>query len=85
MSFFNYEPPPSHTGWAVSGALWVYFACAVPLTAFTLAVWFWGAKFVRFVRGQRGEMVAGVGVGVGVKGRKGKGQGLGVERKESGV
>lgn len=41
MSFFNYTPDPSSTGWSVSSDFWMYWVCAVPLTCLTLAVWHW--------------------------------------------
>ncbi|KAJ4983324.1 hypothetical protein SVAN01_11205, partial [Stagonosporopsis vannaccii] len=50
MSFFNYSPPSAaddsgrSAGWSVSGAIWIYFLCAVPLTLATLGVWFWGGR-----------------------------------------
>lgn len=50
MSFFDYTPPPSRTGWSVSASVWIYFVCAVPLTGFTLGVWFWGETVVGVVR-----------------------------------
>jgi hypothetical protein len=43
MSFFNFQPQEGDEGggWKVSDKFWVYFAIAIPLTCFTLAVWFW--------------------------------------------
>ncbi|KAJ4395163.1 hypothetical protein N0V91_011027 [Didymella pomorum] len=43
MSFFSFQPQEGDDGggWKVSEKFWVYFAVAIPLTCFTLAVWFW--------------------------------------------
>ncbi|KAF2628863.1 hypothetical protein BU25DRAFT_409878 [Macroventuria anomochaeta] len=46
MSFFNYTPAEDSTGWSVSGKIWVYWACAVPLTCLTLAIWHWRQRRV---------------------------------------
>ncbi|KAF3034656.1 hypothetical protein E8E12_000961 [Didymella heteroderae] len=43
MSFFSFQPQENdgRGGWKVSDKFWLYFAFAIPLTCFTLAVWFW--------------------------------------------
>ncbi|KAF1833406.1 hypothetical protein BDW02DRAFT_623654 [Decorospora gaudefroyi] len=46
MSFFNYTPEHGSAGWSVSGKLWVYWVCAVPLTCITLMIWYWRQRRV---------------------------------------
>lgn len=43
MSFFNFTPATSDKAqaWTVSDKFWVYWIFAVPVTAGTVAVWFW--------------------------------------------
>ncbi|KAJ4379966.1 hypothetical protein N0V86_004272 [Didymella sp. IMI 355093] len=47
MSFFNFQPGQDggEGEWKVSDKFWVYFAFAIPLTCFTLMVWFWRQRF----------------------------------------
>ena len=56
MSFFNYTPDPSRSGWSVSSEFWIYWVCAVPLTCLTLAVWHWrqgmGRRLIRMSAAQ---------------------------------
>ncbi|KAF2820940.1 hypothetical protein CC86DRAFT_471078 [Ophiobolus disseminans] len=47
MSFFNYTPEQTGTGWSVSSEFWVYWVCAVPLTCLTLAIWHWRQQRVQ--------------------------------------
>lgn len=41
MSFFNYD---QNLGWRVSGKFWIYWACAVPTTVISAALWFYWQK-----------------------------------------
>ncbi|OAG08765.1 uncharacterized protein CC84DRAFT_1204042, partial [Paraphaeosphaeria sporulosa] len=59
-NFFSFEPDggagqPSFT---VSHQFWIYWALSVPLTAVTLALWFWWSRWVEHLRLSRFRAVA---------------------------
>lgn len=50
MSFFNFQPP-YQVGWGVSPKIWIYFAVAVPLTIFTIVLWFRLSQVLTWLHG----------------------------------